>query len=151
MILRKVWLGSPLEVVQRRFHWKVDFRFWRGSKNGVPWERPSNQVEIDWHSARHCTPTITNARVFFLLFVWQIFQKEKNPRAGRAARAEVILFFLIKYANLWRPWCLSRGHCVSSLLGRECARTYSLYSTQFEHTWVVFVNWLSRQRDFSSM
>ena len=29
------------------------------------------------------------------------------------------------------------------ILGRECARTCSLYSTQFEHTWVVFVKGLS--------
>ena len=54
-------------------------------------------------------------------------------------RAQKSSFLTIKYAN----FCLSRGHCVSSLSRRECARTCGLYSAQFEHTLVGFVKGLS--------
>ena len=40
-------------------------------------------------------------------------QKMKNARAKRAK----ILFFIVKYANLWRFCCRRRRGCLSSLIG----------------------------------
>jgi len=49
-------------------------------------------------------------------------QKMKNARAKRAK----ILFFIVKYANLWGFCCRRRRGCLSSLLSYACAQLYDL-------------------------
>ena len=48
-------------------------------------------------------------------------QKVKNARAKRAKRAK-ILFFIVKYANLWGFCCLRRRGCLSALLTLACGQ-----------------------------
>lgn len=40
----------------------------------------------------------------------------RNVRAKRAARAEIIVFLFIKYAKLWRRRCCRRSHCKSPII-----------------------------------
>ena len=49
-------------------------------------------------------------------------QKMKNARAKRAK----LLFFIVKYANLWGFCCRRRRGCLSSLLNRRTA-TWNLF------------------------
>ena len=57
-------------------------------------------------------------------------QKLKNARAKRAK----ILFFIVKYANLWAFCCRRRRGCLSSLmlrLLRSCLRKFSVWVNQY--------------------
>ena len=56
-------------------------------------------------------------------------QKMKNARAKRAK----ILFFIVKYANLWGFYCRRRRGCLSSLLENFDSRKRTTTSTRFSY------------------
>ena len=66
-------------------------------------------------------------------------QKMKNARAKRAK----ILFFIVKYADLWGFCCRRRLGCLSSLMSR--IDSVSKYLLHFQFQFTTFLLWSSKE------
>ena len=58
-------------------------------------------------------------------------RKMKNARAKRAK----LLFFIVKYANLWGFCCHRRRGCLSSLIPKKCRLYIVLRIPNFDSVW----------------
>jgi len=88
------------------------------------------------------------------------YQKMKNARAKRAK----ILFFIVKYANLWGFCCRRRRGCLSTLLRTGVPLTLNIYLAGTNVSWNVNLNaapwshllneleiWLAKSKTFATV
>ena len=83
---------------------------WKGLLN---WNQRFRDKKIKWNSCHHMLTSFSQLqkRSYHVVERTAKFPKMKNVRAKR----EKLLFFIVKYANVWRSCCSRLCGCLSSL------------------------------------